>query len=216
MMSRSVGRSSAVVVPHSAKWHGRLAAALICAMVRGVAATLRFRVTDDHEFLGPASKGNVIFCAWHNRLALSLPVYNRFLRDRHPGRRMAALVSASKDGALLAKILESFGAQPVRGSSSRRGSQAVLELTTWAERGLDIALTPDGPRGPRYVVQEGAMALAQLTGLPIVPILLFLAPKIQLKSWDRFQIPIPFGRCDVVIGPPVYVPREISPAERET
>ena len=68
---------------------------------------------------------------------------------------MAALVSASKDGAFLTAILEQLKVQPVRGSSSRRGAQALLELTTWAERGYDLAITPDGPRGPRYVVQEG-------------------------------------------------------------
>ena len=78
------------------------------------------------------------------------------------------MVSASKDGAFLTSILECFQVQPVRGSSSRRGPQALLELTTWAERGYDLALTPDGPRGPRYVVQEGVMSLAQLTGLPII------------------------------------------------
>ena len=82
---------------------------------------------------------------------------------------MAAMVSASKDGGFLASILECFGVQPVRGSSSRRGPQALLELTGWAERGYDLAITPDGPRGPRYVVQEGIIALAQVTGLPIVP-----------------------------------------------
>ena len=83
---------------------------------------------------------------------------------------MAALVSASKDGGFLSGILELFGVQPVRGSSSRRGPQALLELTTWAERGHDLTITPDGPRGPCYQVQDGVMSLAQLTGLPIVPV----------------------------------------------
>src|SRR4029077_6679252 len=82
---------------------------------------------------------------------------------------LAAIVSASKDGGFLAAILENFNVQPVRGSSSRRGRQAVLELISWAERGYDLAITPDGPRGPRYIAQEGATALAQLTGHPIIP-----------------------------------------------
>ena len=80
------------------------------------------------------------------------------------------MVSASRDGGILAGILEQFGVKPVRGSSSRRGPQALLEMTTWAERGYDLAITPDGPRGPRYKVQEGVISAAQLTGLPIVPV----------------------------------------------
>ena len=105
--------------------------------------------------------------------------------------------------------------QPVRGSSSRRGPQALLELTTWAERGYDLAITPDGPRGPRYIVQQGPMSLAQLTGRPIFPFGFQAHWKIQLKSWDAFQIPLPFSRCDLCIGPPVHVPREATDAQRE-
>ncbi len=100
----------------------------------------------------------------------ALHYLRRYVARRDRQRRLAALVSASRDGGLLAAILELFGVQPVRGSSSRRGAQALLELTTWAERGYDLAITPDGPRGPRYVVQEGVMSLAQITGLPIVPV----------------------------------------------
>ena len=116
---------------------------------------------------------------------------------------------------MLAAILERFGVQPVRGSSSRRGPQALLELTTWAERGYDLAITPDGPRGPRYEVQEGVMSLAQVTGLPIVPVSYHLNWKIRAKSWDRFQIPLPFARCEVTVGRVLRVPREATDAERE-
>jgi len=125
------------------------------------------------------------------------------------------LVSASKDGAFLSAILERFGVQPVRGSSSRRGAQALLELATWAERGYDLAITPDGPRGPIYVVQDGTMTLAQITGLPIVPASFRLQWKIQLNSWDRFQIPLPFSRCEIYLGKMTTVPRDISDEERE-
>ena len=105
--------------------------------------------------------------------------------------------------------------QPVRGSSSRRGPQALLELTTWAERGYDLAITPDGPRGPIYVVQEGVMSLAQLTGLPIVPVSYHVNWKIRVKSWDRFQIPLPFSHCEMIYAKPIFVPREATNAERE-
>ncbi|MFZ0826974.1 MAG: lysophospholipid acyltransferase family protein, partial [Verrucomicrobiia bacterium] len=133
----------------------------------------------------------------------------------YPSAGLAGLVSASRDGAFLAAILERFGVQPVRGSSSRRGGQALLELSTWAERGYDLAITPDGPRGPRYVVQDGAMTLAQVTGLPLVPASYHLSWKIQVKSWDRFQIPLPFARCEITIGRILSVPRETTDAERE-
>jgi lysophospholipid acyltransferase (LPLAT)-like uncharacterized protein len=157
-----------------------------------------------------------IYCVWHNRLALSLVAYRRYIiRFRQPKRRLAALVSASRDGALLAYALELFGAQPVRGSSSRRGRQALLELTTAAERGLDLAITPDGPRGPCYVIQPGVVSLAQVTGLPIVPVSYHLSRKLRLSSWDRFQVPLPFARCTFKIGELVRVPRESSDEERE-
>jgi lysophospholipid acyltransferase (LPLAT)-like uncharacterized protein len=103
----------------------------------------------------------------------------------------------------------------VRGSSSRRGAQALLELASWAERGYDLAVTPDGPRGPCYVVQEGVMALAQVTGLPIVPYSCRVGWKLRLKSWDRFQIPLPFSHCEMTFGEPIRVPRRATDAERE-
>ena len=214
-MPETVSRDQVVVVPRLLKWHGRLAAALIYGLIRAVCATLREEWRDRSGFFEEGSTRQVIFCTWHNRLALSLPIYWNFVHRRSPGRRLAALVSASKDGALVARVLEHFGVQPVRGSTSRRGPQALLELTSWAAEGHHLAITPDGPRGPCYKVQEGIMALAQLTGLPIVPASYYLNWKIRLKSWDRFQIPLPFSRWKVQFGIPVYVPREASGAERE-
>jgi hypothetical protein len=133
---------------------------------------------------------------------------------RHP-RRLAALVSASRDGALLAAVLARFGVQQVRGSSSRRGPQALLELTSRAETGYDLAVTPDGPKGPRYVVQQGVIALAQVTGSPIVPVTCNTRWKFCLKSWDQFQIPLPFSRCEVFLKAPIFVQREANEVERE-
>src|SRR3954468_6644290 len=147
-------RSSGVVVPHSARWYQYLAAWLISACLRALAMTIRFRFDDRSGFFEQPN-GPAIYCFWHNRLALCIAIYDRFIRHRNPTAGVAALISASRDGGFLAAILESFGTQPVRGSSSRRGPQALLELTTWAERRYDLAITPDGPRGPRYAVQEG-------------------------------------------------------------
>jgi lysophospholipid acyltransferase (LPLAT)-like uncharacterized protein len=90
----------------------------------------------------------------------------------------------------------------------------LLELTTWAERGFDLAITPDGPRGPCYKVQDGAMSLAQVTGLPILPFSYFLKWKLRLNSWDRFQVPIPFSYCEMRVGKLVYVRRDATDEQR--
>lgn len=179
-----------------------------------MALTIRFRWRDNSGFFEQPN-GPAIYCFWHNRLALCTAVYERFNKRLNPTQGVVALVSASRDGAFLSAILKSFRAHPVRGSSSRRGPQALLELTTWAERGYDLAITPDGPRGPRYRVQEGVMSLAQLTGLPVIAVGSYLSLKIRLKSWDAFQIPLPFARCEVRIGPPIRISREAGDVERE-
>ena len=176
---------------------------------RLVTASLRCRWKDNSGLVNGAQDKPVIFCLWHNRLAISMMVHRRY------PRKLAALVSASKDGALLAAVLGKFGVEQVRGSSSRRGPQALLELTTRGEMGYDLAVTPDGPKGPRYVVQAGVISLAQVTGFPIIAVTCNTSRKICLKSWDRFQIPLPFSRCEVILSEPISVPRDASAARRE-
>jgi len=143
-----------------------------------------------------------------------MPAYFGYVRKRSLSSGMAAMVSASKDGGFLAAILECFKVQPVRGSTSRRGPQALLELTTLAERGFDLAITPDGPRGPVYQVQDGVMSLAQVTGLPIIPFSCYLRWKLRVNSWDRFQIPLPFSYCEMRLGRMVRIPREATDEQR--
>ena len=209
-------RKSGVIVPHKAKWHQRAGAFAMFVLMRALMVTVRCRFRERSEFFSPNAPGPAIFCFWHNRLASCINIYENHRIPSTSGRGMAALVSASRDGAFLAGILERFGVQPVRGSSSRRGPQALLELTTWAERGYDLTITPDGPRGPCYQVQEGVMSLAQVTGLPVVPVAFNLNWKLRVKSWDRFQIPLPFARCEVVVGRVMRVPAEATDAERES
>jgi lysophospholipid acyltransferase (LPLAT)-like uncharacterized protein len=207
-------KTGGVIVPHPPRWYQRIAAWAIFCLLRSVAATLRYR-WDCYEFVNRPDPGPAIYCVWHNRLPLCLRAYAYVSkRSKTPG--LAAMVSASRDGGFLSAILECFGVEPVRGSSSRRGPQALLELTSWAERGYDLAITPDGPRGPRYVVQDGVMSLAQLTGLPVVPASYELGWKVQVNSWDRAQVPLPFSRCVMRVGTPIRVPREASDAERES
>ncbi len=209
-------RRSGVIVPHAPKWHQRLGAFLLFLSLRALLATVRCRLKTPSAYLAPNAPTPVIFCIWHNRLATCVKVLDVHRRPHNAGAGMAALISASKDGAFLASILEWFKVQPVRGSSSRRGAQAMLEMTTWAGRGYDLTITPDGPRGPCYKNQDGITSLAQLTGLPIVPVAFNLNWKISVKSWDRFQIPLPFARCEVCVGPALRVPQNASDAERDT
>ena len=208
-------RSSGVVVPRRLKWHQRLLATLIYGLIEVTAFTLRRRF-DIHPGFLEAAKGQAIFIVWHNRLPLCLIVYRHLIRLRGSPHRLAAIVSASEDGGVVARILEHFRVQPVRGSSSRRGPQALLELTTWAGRGYDLAVTPDGPRGPRYVVQPGPILMARLTGLPIIPVSYSLGWKIRFNTWDRFQIPLPFACVEMKVGEALRVPRDASENELET
>src|SRR5262245_44897320 len=127
-------KATGVIIPHTARWHQRLAAACVVASRRAVETTVRFRLHDQSAFFATSPPGPVIYCFWHNRLAFCVAVYRRFARLRNPSSGIAALVSASKDGAFLSAILEALQVQPVRGSTSRRGPQALLELTGLAEK----------------------------------------------------------------------------------
>jgi lysophospholipid acyltransferase (LPLAT)-like uncharacterized protein len=213
MMAATANSPAGVVVPLPLRWHRRLAAWLLFTLLRVCVKTWRSRWQDCGQY--PESKGPVIYCVWHNRLTAALASYNDFLQARWPDRGLAAMISASRDGGLVASVVERFGVQPIRGSTSRRGPQALLEATTWMKRQYSIVITPDGPRGPVYEVQEGIILLAQLTGRPIIPTSNFTRWKIRLRSWDRFQIPLPFAFCQSYYGAPIWVPREASEAERE-
>lgn len=208
-------RKPGVVVPHAPRWHQRLIAWLIYFVARALIGTMRFRWNNQTGYTPEARGGPAIYCLWHNRLALCMETFLHQTRPRSLGNGLAVMVSASKDGALLAAVLEQFGVQPARGSSSRRGPRALLELTSWAKRGFDIGITPDGPRGPRYVVQPGVVLLAQLTGRPIIPFGYYARRKFEVRSWDRFQIPLPFSRCEMTLSKPIHVPRDATEAQRE-
>ena len=214
-MARGARDQSGIIVPELPKWPRRLAARLIWLVVNSLGATLRWHWEDRSGLFESGSDQRAIFAVWHNRLALCLLVYRVRIIRRFPGRRLAALVSASRDGGMLAHVLALFHVVPVRGSSSRRGAAALRELASAARRGCDLAVTPDGPRGPAYVVNEGVIAAAQLSGLPLVPVSYALGWKLTLRSWDGFQIPLPFSRVAVQVGAPLWVPREADAAERE-
>jgi lysophospholipid acyltransferase (LPLAT)-like uncharacterized protein len=214
-MTEAVATSPRIVVPHRPKWNQRLGAFFIWAAIRLCALTLRYRWTDRSGYFETPPVEPAIYCVWHNRLALSMIAYFGYVKPRSRAHNLAAMVSASRDGGFLTGVLECFGVEPVRGSTSRRGPQALRELTTWGRKGYDLAITPDGPRGPVSVIQDGIIALAALSGMPIIPVSYHLSWKIRVRSWDRFQIPLPFSRCEMIYEKPIRVPRETSATDRE-
>ena len=190
-----------VVVPKQADWKGRLAAFAISWTVRLISWTLRFRFDESAQFFAEKNPGPMIFCVWHNRLFLSAVVYQKWQKRIGMKRSLAGLVSASRDGAMLSHVFKSFGItrrarllQPARGPGAARNDLPRLK------RASTLTITPDGPRGPCYDIQHGIMSLAQVTGIPVLPVSFHIRWKIQLKSWDRFQIPLPFTRCDIKVG----------------
>jgi len=175
--------------------------------------TWRVRVSDPHGVMDAARDQPFILCAWHNRIIYALFATRDIIRPK-TGRKVAAMVSASRDGAFAVEVLHTFGIVPVRGSTSRRGSQALLESSRQAKAGLHLAITPDGPRGPVHEIQQGILSLGQVTGLPIVPLGCVARRKVRFNSWDRFQLPWPLTRCDVVFGEPLAVPRKVTDVQR--
>jgi len=146
-------------------------------------------------------KGNYIAALWHNRLLLISFVLKKFFPQR-PG---AGLISASRDGDLIADATQRFGFDVVRGSSSRMGATALRELSEVLASGRDVLITPDGPRGPAYELGPGIIFLAQKTRAPVVPVNMEYSSCWRVKSWDRFIIPKPFSKVRVIIGPPQQI-----------
>jgi len=184
----------------------RAAAFAGAALMRLLFATLRLRVHDPHGHLAAPPPHPVIYAFWHNRI---LAITAAFLRVYPPDRRgVLVLTSASKDGMWLGLVARHLGMGSVRGSSSRRGATAMRELLDRVADGHDIAITPDGPRGPRYELGSGPVYLAQKAGIPVIPCHARLHGAVRLKTWDRFAIPLPFARLDVTLGEDLTVPAD--------
>jgi tetraacyldisaccharide 4'-kinase len=186
----------------------RLASWIHRAFVRAVCGTLRYRWVGMHW--GRAARerfGSVILAFWHSRF------FPLIYTER--GRRIHVLVSQSRDGELISQVLHGMGYGTVRGSTSRGGPTALRGLARTLSAGLDVAVTPDGPRGPREVAQIGTVALARLSRRRILPFATACWPRFVLPTWDRYQIPLPFARCAVAYGAPLWVPPTAGPGELE-
>ena len=182
----------------------RLAAALLEPMF----ATVSYEVEGtEHLNELKASGQPFIYALWHGRL---LP-----LGYLHRGEGMVSLISRSQDGDYLAEFLNRWGFEPLRGSSSRGGSEATRQIVRELRRGRKLAITPDGPRGPMQKMKPGVLVIAQLAQVPILPVSAAVSRAWAPGKWDRFLIPKPFARVLVRYGPPVRVPRDATSAELE-
>jgi lysophospholipid acyltransferase (LPLAT)-like uncharacterized protein len=176
--------------------------------VRALGVTLSVRA-EGVEALRPLWRSGrpLIYAVWHGRILL-VPWLNARFQRMEGARYVRVLASRSRDGELVAAFVRRFGLEVVRGSSSRGGAGALRELARAVQGGQDVAVVPDGPRGPSCRAQAGIVSLAATTGAPIVPLGVAARPARRLRSWDRFMVPAPFARCAVVFGPAVQVGRD--------
>lgn len=146
-------------------------------------------------------KKSFIACFWHGRLAMIPQMWAWDVP-------MTALVSGHKDGILVGKIFERFCINYVMGSTNRGGAQALRQTVRLLKNGNHVGMTPDGPRGPREVVNPGVIVMAQLSGAVIIPVSYSVKRYKELRTWDRFRIPLPFNRGIFLWGEPIIVTKE--------
>lgn len=173
------------------------------ALVRTWISTLRIRWVGEFSRRGGVLGVPVpaIYALWHQRL-IGVTATCRV--------RCRALVSQHKDGEMVARIVSSLGFEPLRGSTTRGGARALLEAMGGDPRRLDLAITPDGPRGPSFTFHPGAVFLASRTGAPIYPITATSSRAYQLSTWDGMLVPAPFSRIVARLGDPIHVPPDLD------
>jgi lysophospholipid acyltransferase (LPLAT)-like uncharacterized protein len=173
----------------------RMRAAMLAGTgaIRALASTWRFRTIGEETMLRlRQAKQPIVFTIWHGQM---LP-----LLWHHRDQGVKVLVSEHQDGEVIAQILEWMGYGLIRGSSSRGAGRALIGLVRTLREGNDIAITPDGPRGPRHKFAPGAVIAAHRAGAPILPTVAHVDRFWQLRTWDGFVIPKPFARITIVYG----------------
>jgi lysophospholipid acyltransferase (LPLAT)-like uncharacterized protein len=174
-------------------------------LIRLIGSTVRFRL-EGWEYWEEATRGGglPIYTFWHDRIFLTLYFWQR--------RRIVVMTSRSFDGEYIARFIQRFGCGASRGSSTRGGATALVEMTRLVRAGCAAAFTIDGPKGPRHEAKMGALLLAKKTGQPVLPFSVNAESFWQVGSWDRLQIPKPFTRAVVRIAPPIRVPSDADDA----
>lgn len=184
----------------------RAADLVFYVLIRLIGRTTRFEVEGwEHWETASRDRQIPIYTFWHNRVFLGTYFWRR--------RRIVVMTSQSFDGEYIARFIQRFGYGAARGSSTRGGVGAVVEMVRLMRAGCPTAFTIDGPKGPRYVAKMGAVLLAKKTGHPILPFTITPAKFWEAKSWDAFQVPKPFTRALLSIAPPIFVPAD---ADEET
>ena len=188
--------------------------ALLCWLaanyIRFVYVTSRWR-EEGREPAHELMQGGRPFIAafWHGRLLMAPTGW----RSRAP---LSVMISQHRDGEMIARTVQHFGVSTVRGSTTRGGSKALRELLQAVKNGQNVAITPDGPRGPRMRAQSGIVLLARLSGAPIIPATYAVSRRKLTSSWDRFVIALPFSRGLYLWGPPIHVARDADDEALET
>ena len=173
-------------------------------------STLNYRMVRQNPNADPADaewSGPAIFVFWHEYIPF--PIYLR------PHCRLAMLLSQHQDAEILSHIAHFAGLQAVRGSTSRGGTSALREMIERG-KGMSLAITPDGPRGPRRKLAQGCIYVSSRLQIPIIPIGIgYDRPWRNHSSWDKFAIPRPFSRCRAALGPRIQVPADLPRADIE-
>ena len=192
-------------------WRARALIEFGVGLFRLWARTLRFQVEDPANILAASREQPFILAVWHNRLLLLPPVFSLCF----PHRRSVGLISASSDGDVVSILVERFGHGTVRGSTSRKGVIALRQLVDALAAGMNVLITPDGPRGPIYEASQGAIFVAQKSGAPVVPMHMEYSSSWRLKSWDRFFVPRPFAKVRAIFGAPIHMKQTTNAEEFE-
>ena len=149
-----------------------------------------------------------ILAFWHNRLLLEVLGWAK-------NQPIQMLISKHSDGKLIAKVMENFSIQTIEGSTKKGGAKAFRSLLKALKKGDCIGITPDGPRGPRFEISDGTLALAKLSGCPIIPGAYGIKRRKVLKSWDKFIFALPFTKAVFVWGDPFFIPKDAPPQDLE-
>lgn len=174
---------------------------LLATLIHLIRLTYRIKIVDPHNFLETFSPIPSVITLWHNRILFIADCAPQSMRQH-----LTVLISRSRDGEYISDFIKYFGLQVVRGSSKKGGITAFRQLLNHLHLGNCALLTVDGPRGPKYSIQPGAMALARKSNLPIIPVSLNALCRWNFKSWDGLQFPKPFSSVELVIGEPYYLP----------
>lgn len=185
-----------------------LAVPLAMALVRFWWLTCRIVRVEGAEHLDAALEGGpCVPVYWHQH---QLYCVRYLLLKRRPGLKRAFAISPSVDGEIPAMLARWVGARPLRGSSTYEGARALRDYYVAVREGFSLAITTDGPYGPRYGFKPGAILLAQMSGRPMVPMAFHASRAWQFRGWDRFVLPWPFARIVIALGAPRHVPKGLD------